>query len=145
MADLEKGVRLLLCTPFHVAHLWHWMEPGINALLDKCEDDFTAKDVYWYLRENRASVLLIFVEGEFRGFVVVEISIDPFKGRRRLCVWLLHFLGANAHREELMGHLLQMKRSLQCRELEFRSPLRGWNREAKKLGFKLCMQTWRTE
>lgn len=137
-------MRLFLCAPFHIANLWHWVEPGIRALNAKCADDFSPEDVYWYLRENRASLLLIFVENEFRGFVVVEISTDPFKGIRRFCVWLLYFPGAKEFQIPLMRYLKDMKRAVNCRDMEFKSP-RGWDRVAEQLGFKLHMQTWRAE
>jgi hypothetical protein len=145
VAAIEKVLGLFLCTPLHVTHLWRWIEGGVQTLQRKCEDDYSDKDLYWYLRENKASLLLVFVDGEYRGFVVLEIATDPFKGRKRLCVWMLYFLGANEYREVLMERLKNMKTALNCRELEFRSPLKGWDREARKLGFRLCMQTWRAD
>lgn len=136
---------LLLCTPFHVANLWHWVEHGISETLRKCKDEFTPKDVYWYLRDNRATMFLLFEDRELAGFVVVEVSVHQITGSRTFCVWLLHFHGGKTHGLELQERLERLAKQVNCSAIEFKSPLTGWTRAAKWYGYKPKIVTWRKD
>ena len=135
---------LFQCSPFHAFHLWHWVEPGINRTLSKTRDEFTAKDVYWYLRDSRATLFLILDEGEFRGFIVVEVTTHVVTGARALGVWLMYFIGAGKVREELDARIKWIAKRANCSAVEFKSPRLGW-KEAERHGYKMKMITWRCE
>lgn len=132
-------------SPFHVACLWHWLEPGIRSVAEKCPNDFTPKDVYWFLRENRATAFLILEDGEMKGLFIAEILTDVFRGHRTLSVWIMHYHGAMRKSVWVREELKQLARVVNCSGLEFKSPLKGWERVAVKEGFRLKMNTWRVD
>lgn len=136
-------IGFLLCTPFHVANLWHWVEPGISRVLSKCRDEFTPKDVYWYLRDNKATMFLLFEDRELAGFAVVEVTTHSITGARTFCVWLLHFHGGKKHGPELQERLERLARQVNCSAVEFKSPLNGWRRAAAWYGYEPKITTWR--
>lgn len=136
MGDIQEVV-IRQIAPHEVSNVWHLVEPGVLWILRKCPDRFTPRDVYWFLRENRASLFLV-NEGE--GFFVLEMSTEPFKGHRILTIWLMWFLGAKKIKQELLERIKQIGKQYQCTHLQFKSPRRGWAKEAE--GFKPVVTTW---
>lgn len=126
---------LRLIQPHEVSGVWDQVLPGLKKLLRKCPDDFRAEDVYWYLRENKASLFLI---GD--GFMVVEIGTDVFRGRRTLYVWLLYWLEAEKNQDWIYKQLDEIAKKANCVRIQFKSPRMGWMKKAR--GFKLKLITW---
>jgi hypothetical protein len=89
--DRQETVAIRQIYPPHVSSLWHWVKPGVDEILKECPDDFESSDVFCALWQQKASCFLILRDREFQGFMVLEVATEPFKGRRTLCVWLLHF------------------------------------------------------
>lgn len=132
-------------TPFHVACLWHWLEPGIRSVSEKCPNDFTPHDVYWFLRENRATAFLILEDGEMKGLFIAEIVTDVFKGSKTLSVWVMHYHGAMRRAKQVRDELKRLALTAGCSGLEFKSPLTGWLKVAAREGFRMKLITWRAE
>lgn len=141
----EEALAFKVISPLHVAHLWHWIESGIQVVARKCDTDFIAADVYRFLVDNRCTAVLILEDGEYRGIAIVEVVTNAFKGTRDLNVWVLFYLGAKARRFDVMQMLIEVKNRAGCRGLEFKSPRLGWKVEAERLGFKAKLITWRYE
>lgn len=114
------------------------MLPGLKRLLRKCPDDFTPEDVYWFLKENRATLFLL-----DEGFVILEVVTEPFRLKRTLCVWLLYWLKADENQEQLLAELEALAKKAGCCRIHFKSPRMGWMKKAK--GFKLKLITWERE
>lgn len=144
MAHRQEVVAIRQIPPLHCQHLWHWIEPGIDKILKRCPDDFEARDVYASLRNPGApcgsSAFLIFRDWEFQGFLILEVGVDPFKGRRTLCVWLMHFRGAEEVQDAIYEHLDRLKVNAGCCRIHMKSPRLGWMKKAK--GFRLKLITW---
>ena len=126
--------------PADVSNVWHLVEPGLLTLIKRCPDRFSPRDVYWFLKENKATLILI-NEGE--GFMVLEMGQEPFKGHRILTVWLLYYLQAKKHKAQLLERIKQIGRQVNCTHLQFKSPRKGWFKEAD--GFKPILTTWEME
>jgi hypothetical protein len=120
--------------------VWKWIEPGVEEIFRICPDDFSTQDACTYLLNNRATLFLCFLGGEFAGFFTAEIVTDPNRGRRTLFVWLLHFLGANEL--DLEDRLDDLGRSANCCRIQFKSPRLGWQKRAQDRGYKLKMIIW---
>lgn len=127
--------RLREVHPNDIAKHWPQVLPGLKRLMRKCADDFTAEDVYWFLKESRASLFLL-----DDGWIVLEVSTDPFGGKRTLCVWLMYWLQAEENQEQLLSDLEVIARKARCCRIHFKSPRMGWMKKAK--GFKLKLITW---
>lgn len=132
MAHRQEAVEI---QPQFVGQVWHKVLPGIKALLRKCPDDFTEYDVYWYLRESKASLFLL---GD--GFMVLEVATEPFTQKRTLCVWLLYWLQAEENQELIYQTLDALAVRAQCSRIHFKSPRLGWMKKAR--GFKQKLITW---
>lgn len=120
--------------------MWHLVEPGILNILRKCPDRFTPRDVYWFLKENRATLFLV---NEGQGFFVVEVFTEPFKGHRILMIWLLWFLGGTKIKAEVLERIKHVGKQANCSHLQFKSPRKGWIKHAP--GFKPVLTTWEME
>jgi hypothetical protein len=121
-----------------IASVWPRVLPQLKALLRICPDDFTAEDVYWYLKAERAWLFLI-----EDGFCVLEVSTDPFGGKKTLCVWLLYWLKAEENQAQLLTELEALARKSGCCRIHFKSPRMGWMKKVN--GFNLKMITWERE
>ena len=143
MEDHQESLVVRQIYPPHVANLWHWIKPGVREILDNCPDDFEPEDVFCALWQQKASAFLILEDGEFKGFMVLEVMTDPFKGRRTLSVWLLHYKGAEETQEAIYEHLEKLKTLVNCCRIWMRSPRLGWLKKAK--GWKLKLITWEKE
>lgn len=144
MAHSQEALSIRQISPLHVHHLWHWIRPEIEKLLQRHPDDFRAEDVYLSLRRpgepGGSSCFLIFREQEFKGFCIVEVAVDPFGGRRTLCVWILCFKGADECQDAIYEWLDRLKASANCSRIHMKSPRLGWFKKGG--GFKLKMITW---
>lgn len=119
------------------------MEPGVQWVLAKTRDDFTAKDVYWYLRENKASLFLVFVDREYAGFFTVEIATHPVTGARTLNIWLMHLPGAEELQDELVPCIKRLALDAKCSGVEMKTPRKGFQRHMPAHGFAVKLVTWR--
>lgn len=133
MEDSEKALKYI--EPKAVGQVWNQVLPQLEALLRICPDDFTSHDVYWYLRENKASLFLL-----PEGFMVVEIATEPFRQNKTLCIWLMYWKQAEANQDWLLQQCEAMAKHHDCVRIHFKSPRMGWMKKAK--GFKLKMITW---
>ena len=136
MEDSEEALVLRQIAPEDVSTVWPEVAPGVEQVLRKCPDDFTVEDVYWFLKANRATLFII----EGGGFFVVEVTVEPFRGRRTLNIWLMYFLGARKVKAQLLEQMKQLGRNAQCVRVHFKSPRRGWEKEAE--GFKVKLITY---
>lgn len=136
MARRQEAVRQVW--PHEVQDVWPSVAPKIKALLRKCPDDFTVEDVYWFLKDNKASLFLM---GD--GFMVLEVAVEPFRGKRTLCVWLLYWLRAEENQDQIYSELDALARKAQCCRIHFKSPRKGWIKKAH--GFKQKLITWERE
>ena len=133
MEDRQEAVRQI--HPYQLAEVWPQVLPGLQRLIRKCPDDFTAEHVFWRLMNDRASLFLL---GD--GFMVLEVDTDPFCGRRTLCVWLLYWLKAEQQQDFIYRELDRLALAANCCRIHFKSPRLGWLKKAK--GFKQKLITW---
>lgn len=137
---MENSQKILIqqVAPNEIRSVWDRVKPGIEHLLLKCPDDYIAEDVYWFLRENRATLFMV---GD--GFMVLEVATDIFSGKKSLCVWLLHFLGAEESRGQIYEYLDDLARKAGCCRVRFKSPRSGWVKKA--IGWDMKLITWERE
>lgn len=131
METLEEALREI--HPQELPNVWPVVLPGVQRLLRKCPDDFTPEEVYVFLKTGRATLLLL-----TGGFVIVQVETQV-NGVRTLVVWQLFCPGAKQRRAAINRAIDGLARKVQCQRVQFKSPRRGWEREAIKEGYELKM------
>ncbi len=121
--------------PYNLNAVWPRVRGGIEELLRICPEEFSPEDVFARLREEKANLYLL---GD--GFCVLEVSTEPFNGKRSLNVWLLHWKDAEENHDALRDWLKDARKQANCANVQFRSPRMGWMKKAK--GFRMKLITW---
>lgn len=101
---------------------------GLQRILRKCPDDWSAADVFSALYRNTALLYVMEVDGDYNGFFVLEPAQCPFKGTRSVNVWALY--SKKLYLQELAEQLRQICAGTQA--IRFFSP-RRWDRKLRGL------------
>lgn len=139
----RKEVVIREISRIHVRSLWHWIKPGIEEINRICPDDYEPEDIFCWLWQQRATCFLILEDREVKGFTVLEVVTDPFKGRKTLNVWLLNYHGAEETQEIVNEFLDRTKVLAGCCRVQMKSPRLGYTKKLK--GWKLKLVTWERE
>lgn len=144
MAHSQKVV-IRHITAAHVAALWGWIQPDVEAMLKKHPDDYYPHHVLASLLRpgdpGGAACFLVLLDGEYAGFAVVEFATEPFQGKRTLFIWLLHFRGAEEVEDGIYEWMERVKVLSNCSRIHMKSPRLGWLKKTKEK-WKLKMLTW---
>lgn len=117
--------------PQELRSWWPWVRVGLDKVKTKSTEPWIPEDVYADCFEQR-SMLWVFLEnGRPLGFVVLQ----PFG--ENLHVWCAHS-DENNHKNLLTAFVMteEIARAGNAIALTFDSNRRGWDKTARKLGFR---------
>ncbi len=104
------------------------VQHGLERVLKKCPDDWTAADVFSALYRGTAFLYIMEIDGQYNGFFVLEPAQCPFKGTRSVNVWALY--STKLYLQELAEQLRLICAGTQA--IRFFSP-RRWDRKLRGL------------
>jgi hypothetical protein len=122
----------MLCVPIErIGEFW----PRIRPFLDQMahlSDGWIAEDVYCYLKSGLATLYV--AEGEWRGFAVLQLL--PHYSSKRLHCWIVQ---TTDDPQIYMEEVEKIARQAGAHVITFDSPRKGWEKRAKRLGFRPTM------
>jgi hypothetical protein len=113
---------------WHLGKVWEFIKAGVEEVIRKGNGLITVRpeDVYLALRLNRASLYMGHLDGELKGFGVVQRSEDPFGNTPP---WLFSWVGwSSSHeaRELYYEELKVIAKSFKLNEIRHVSTRHGW-------------------
>jgi hypothetical protein len=119
--------------PLELRNWWSWIRPGLDIIKSKSTEAWIPEDVYADCFEKRSMLWVFTKQNRPVGFVVLQPVLE------RLHIWCAY--GAEEDiAPECFEHILNIARQGNAKQLSFDSNRRGWERHAKKMGFR--PRTW---
>lgn len=111
-----------------------WLE--IYGDLVKCveqeTDEILMEDVYHYIKSGLASLHIGYIDGEYKGFCILQRVEDPFSGSPRLHVWFCHNKAGHTFLELFEKELIVMAKNISAKWITFKSNRIAFNRLLKE-------------
>ena len=114
--------------PNNLRQWWGFVRPGLLKILQKSPEPWIPEDVYADCFEGRSMLWVAQDDARPVGFAVLQPQGTA------LHVWSVHL--EHGHLEAGWQLLLNIARNGQAETLTFDSWRPGWERQARKLGFK---------
>lgn len=114
--------------PNNLRQWWGFIRPGLLKILEKSPEPWIPEDVYADCFSGRSMLWIAQDDARPVGFAVLQPQGTA------LHVWCVHL--ERGHLETGMQHLLEIARNGNAERLTFESWRPGWDRQARKLGFK---------
>lgn len=121
---------------------WSAIKHGVDAVIEMVSPDWNAEQLYERLKRHRA--FLFMDSSDPTSFVVLEDYRCPYRGVLVLFVLAAYNKTGNAI-DRYQGEIEQIAREAGCKEVEFSSPRRAFERVAAKHGYKVDTVTYRKE
>lgn len=123
----------------NIRGFWPLVRPGIEKVLKKTSPSFIVEDVYNYLMQDIAWIIICFERStkKYAGFVVVSRSNeDHFSTSSDMLLWLAYSEIQGAV-ESTLKRVEEMAKGMGFKCVIFHSSRKGWTRRAESLGFKI--------
>lgn len=119
--------------PLELRGWWAWIRPGLDHIKSKSTEAWIPEDVYTDCFEKRSMLWVFVKENRPVSFAVLQPAGN------RLHVWCAYATEEDVA-EASLAHIENIARQGNATELSFDSNRRGWERHAKKMGFR--PRTW---
>lgn len=136
---VKDGFHSQKIEPKDLRGFWPLLKPGIERVLRKTSPSFIVEDVYNYLMQDLAWVIICFEKStkKYAGFVVVSKSNeDHFSSAKDMLLWLAYAEVKGAV-ESTLKTVETMSKGMGFKCVIFHSSRKGWARRAESLGFKV--------
>lgn len=116
-------MRIEAIPPHEVVRWWDFIRPGIIGIKRRCKERWIPEQVFAKLAYNSATLYIFKVDGEPKGFAVLEICVDSLTQHRFVNFWLMHFPhNAIQHRQQLVEWCDATVRQVGLKHAQFASP-----------------------
>ena len=115
--------------PLELRGVWHLIRPGLDKIKEKSTEPWIPEDVYADCFEQRSMLWMFFKANRPVGFVVMQPAGDV------LHIWCAYAM-EDGCLEEAWQHVQSIAKQGNATALTFDSNRAGWNKMAKKLGFR---------
>lgn len=138
----------LLVRRHDVTHFWPLVKDGVEYVRGKTHPSWQAQDVYKYLIDGNAWLLITMKDERMAGFVILGPKDPcPFTGRRDMLLWIA-YSKVKGTTEATMPRLVELARGAGFHALIYQSPRFGYLSRrtgskkqltgvAEKLGFEV--------
>lgn len=117
-----------------------WIKPGLEDIHRRTNPEWRVEDIYAACRFGKA---FLFIDGfGANSFVVLTTGECPYRAKRVLFVlaaWSDEGDAVTKYLEEIE----KIGREAGCKEIEFSSPRRGWEKLGEANGFETVCTTFR--
>jgi hypothetical protein len=114
--------------PNNLRQWWGFVRPGLLKILEKSPEPWIPEDVYADCYSGKSMLWIAQVDARPVGFAVLQPQGTT------LHVWCVHL--ESGHLDTGWQHLLEIARSGGAERITFDSWRPGWEKQARKLGFK---------
>ena len=114
---------------------WQTIKGGLVETAEKAPGGWTPQDVFMQLVRGEATLHLVIVDKYYKGFLISKtIGTNGSKG---LLIWIMHGDGSGNLMVDNMDQIRDWARNIGAKRIQMQSPRKGWERVAKKLGFRV--------
>lgn len=122
-----------------IGECWERIKPGLEIIRVKTHADWGLDDAY---QQCLLDQWAIFMDDAVDGFLITRLYQCEFTGVRRLEVIAAYYGGSDVDPTEMyLPFIQQLARAADAKQIEVRSPRRGWERK----GFRVVDITYRME
>jgi len=115
--------------PNNLREWWGFVRPGLIEILNKSPEPWIPEDVYTDCFTQKSMLWVAQVDARPVGFAVLQPKGET------LHVWCVYFV-EHGHMDAGLQHLKDIAKQGGAKTLTFDSWRPGWDRQARKLGFK---------
>lgn len=138
--------RLERIEPDHrLVPVWEFVRLGIEEVMARSRGLYPHRpeDVYMMLRLRKADLYMAYVDGDLKGFGILQIINDPFGNRPP---YLLSWIGYSASHDAVVGYFKELEAialAHKIREIRHYSTRKGWLMRPPGPGWEtLTAQGW---
>ena len=121
--------------PNQLRDVWEFVKHGLEKVRAKGHDDWIVEDIYCDCFTQRSMLFVVDNDGLDYGFMVLQ----PIG--KTMHIWAAYLDSHNEKDLNLgLNHIKEIAKQGGCKKVTFTSVRKGWERHAKKLGWK--PSTW---
>ncbi len=130
--------------PNELHDYWDEIKKGLEIVKQTSGNGWIPEDVYNEIRNNRSTLHLGDVNGEYAGFIVLSPQQDYDCGT--LFIWICYSINPeNDVVKIFLEDIKQMARKIKARNIKFMSARKGWERRLKDYGFEPVQTLFKLE
>ena len=133
-----EGYSFVVTAPTELPTFWGLVEPGLEEVRKKMKPGWEGVLVAGEIVTGRATLIVIYKEKQYVGFVVVKSIFPGVPTKHVLLVWVAYGGRKNQRiRDGMIQFVEAYGKALQCKEVTMETPRLGWGRVLTPYGWEL--------